>query len=334
MKHVHHGKLTDLNAAIPDGVVDVLLCSASFEERCLSVPTSLNRDRVGLAIVAVNQTYWGAVKESTLKLESLFDGKHRRMTLDALDPIVTADSIAQVVFSSLVGEPKRILLDITAFTRESLLILLAFLRARMRPGDDLSFVYAHAKEYSVGDPPELKWLSKGVMEIRSVLAFPGVMVPSRRTHMIILVGFEDDRALEIIRESEPSFISLGVGDARDAGTEPHQTTNVHRFKKMRSILGPVQEFVFQAYDPELTVAAIRTQAAKFPDCNVVLAPMNTKISTVGAAIFAFEDYSVQICYAPALIYNVDNYSKPDQDYYLFKIPGFGFDADSPSPNQE
>ncbi len=334
MIEVHHGKLAEFNKSIPDGMVDVFVCCASFEDRCLSIARSLDPARVGVAIIAVNETYWGVVETAYRSIETIFAGKHSRLSVFSQDPILSADNIAAVILKTLVGVPKRILLDITTFTRESLLILLAFLRSSMRSEDRLWLAYAHAKEYSVGDPPELKWLSKGVLEIRSVLAFPGLMVPSRKTHMIILVGFEDERALEMIRESEPSFISLGIGDARDVGTAPHQPTNLHRFKKLRSILGPVDEFTFQAYDPEMTKSALSQQAAKHPECNVVVAPMNTKISTIGAAIFAFENIQVQLCYAPAVLYNVSQYSSPDEDFYLFELPGFATPAGPMLPTGE
>ncbi len=315
---VHHGKLSELDSAIPNGMIDVFICSASFEERCLSIPKSLDPRRIGVAVVGVNESYWEAVQTSANALENLFSRKRERLSLYADDPIRSADNIAEVMSRTLTGESRRILVDITAFTRESLLVLLAFLRNHVRLHDVLLFAYAHAKEYSIGDAPESKWLSKGVKEIRSILAFPGEIVPSRKTHMIILVGFEDERALEMIRESEPSFISLGIGDARDEGTAPHQPTNVHRFRKLRSILGTVEEFAFQPYNPQRTLEALRTQAAKYPDCNIVVAPMNTKISTIGAALFAFENSAVQLCYAPANVYNVAHYSLPDEDYYLFE----------------
>lgn len=323
MTSVAQGKLNELVDVLPGGKVDLLICCASFEERSLSIPKAVGVDRAGAAIIAVNETYMGAVREGLTKLETIFSSKSQRLIVSSTDPIKSADNIAQTIGPCLAGPPVRILLDITTFTRESLLILLAYFRRSLRACDKLYLAYAHAADYSIGDPVESKWLSKGVLDIRSVLAFPGMMVPSKKTHMIILVGFEDDRALEMIRNSEPSFISLGLGDERDEGTTPHQPTNEHRFKKLRSILGHVDEFRFQAYDPMATKTALEAQAALHPECNVLVAPMNTKISTVGAAIFAFENPDVQLCYATTLVYNVANYSSPGKDYYLFEIPRLG-----------
>ena len=44
--------------------------------------------------------------------------------------------------------------------------------------------------------------------------------------------------------------------------------------------------------------------------------MNTKMSTVGSLLLALENETVQLCYAPANVYNVERYADPDDDYYL------------------
>ncbi len=319
---VQHGKLVDLGAKLASKPIDLFVGSASFESRCLSVPYSLDVNHIGRAIVGVNLTYKDVVDENFGLLRKHFADRMVELPLAADDPILSADKIASVVGPELSPTPKRIVIDVTAFTRESLLMLLGFLRPRVNSKDELFFVYAHAKEYSVGDPPDKKWLSKGLRDVRSVLGFPGRIIPSRKTHLIVLVGFEDDRALDLIRECEPSVVSLGFGDPSEEGTGPHHLTNLARFKKLRSILGAVNEFSFRAYSPEGTRDGLRSQIDKFLGYNVIVAPMNTKISTIGAALLAFEDEAVQICYAPANIYNVSLYSSPDDDFYLFQLPGF------------
>lgn len=55
------------------------------------------------------------------------------------------------------------------------------------------------------------------------------------------------------------------------------------------------------------------------DKNVIIAPMNNKISTVGAAIVALERQDIQLCYAPATYYNTVNYSTAGDKCYLFSL---------------
>lgn len=172
------------------------------------------------------------------------------------------------------------------------------------------------------DPPDKKWLSKGLKQVRTVLGYPGILSPSKRSHLIVLVGFEDERAVELIRECEPSMVSLGKGDASEEGTAPHQEANTYSFNRIKHLVGEVNCFEFKAYDAVATMTALREQAQLHADCNVTIAPMNTKISTLGAALLALEDERIQLCYAPPNIYNASKYSLPDDDYYMFELPGF------------
>ena len=317
-----HGPLGQLQYVLGDDRVDVFVGAASFEQRCLSIARSLGPIEVGRAIVGVNQAYLESIEGNLLALEERFSGRTERLYVHSDKPLVSAKNIGAAVASCLKGAPKRIVVDITTFTRETLLMLLERMFRDRRDGDRVKLVYASAGEYSVGDSREEKWLSKGIRDVRTVLGFPGVMAPSRPVHLIVMVGFEDDRALELVRICEPAFVSLGVADIADEAARPHQATNLYRLERLREglegrLLG-VATFGFRAYDAEATKAALAQQMEKFEECNAVLVPMNTKISTVGALLLALEDERVQICYAPASVYNIGRYSTPGHEYYLFE----------------
>ena len=55
------------------------------------------------------------------------------------------------------------------------------------------------------------------------------------------------------------------------------------------------------------------------DTNIVIAPMNNKISTVGASLAAISNENIQLAYAKASLYNTDGYSSPSDNVYFFKI---------------
>ena len=46
------------------------------------------------------------------------------------------------------------------------------------------------------------------------------------------------------------------------------------------------------------------------------AGQNNKLSTVGTSLAAFEKPEIQCCYAPAVIYNYENYSVPGKRCYF------------------
>ena len=313
----HSGRLAGLREALGDAPTDVFIGSASFEARCLSVLRHLPPTAVPLAVIANNTTYRDVIVDNLKRMHDEFDGQITELTVRSDDPVYSAENIIAVLNDVVVGSPKRFLFDVTAFTRETLLMLLFFLVRKLRTVDNVRFVYTNAKEYSVGDSPEHKWLSKGVREVRSVIGYPGRISPTLPTHLIVLVGFEYERALELARLCEPSTVSLGISDASEQGTAPHHKVNQRIHSELRRTLAHVSTFVFKAYDVDGTREALLRQVQTQTNVNTVIAPLNTKISTVGAALLALQDDTVQLCYAPANLYNVRNYSAPGDDYYLF-----------------
>lgn len=319
---MYNGKLSDLCSHIGDQPIDLFLCSASFEERCRSITDHLDSSYIRRSWIAFNENFGEVVAENVTHLHTRLGDASTEIVLNTNDPILSADNISQSLERAFKEVPQRVVIDITSFTRESLLILVKFLCQNLKSTDTLEFLYAYAGDYSVGDPPEEKWLSKGIREVRSILGYPGDMLPSRRNHLIVLVGFEDERALNLIRECEPSKISLGVGDEAERGTAPHQETNIHRLGQLKSVFGMAETFTFKGYDAEATKTKIREQIAKAPELNTIIAPMNTKISTLGAAALALEDEKIQLCYAQANIYNYARYSVPGDTFYHFSLRGF------------
>ena len=188
---------------------------------------------------------------------------------------------------------QRILIDITTFTHEILLILFRVCNAEFHESSVIDFFYAPASEYSIGDEPSEKWLSKGISEVRSVMGYPGVFAPSKGTHLIVLAGFEDYRALSLIQELEPSLVSIGYGDRSEDGTQPHQVTNESKVARIRSLVGDVDDFVFSCYDALIAEQTIQEVVGRNAAYNTILAPMNTKISTLGAGRVALKDESIE-----------------------------------------
>lgn len=98
----------------------------------------------------------------------------------------------------------HIVIDITAFTREILLILLRIITIPfVSDKADITLVYMPAKCY------QKDWLTKGVRDIRPVLGYSGLLSPSKKSLLVILTGFEEERIHTIINAFEPSNILLG-----------------------------------------------------------------------------------------------------------------------------
>jgi len=203
----------------------------------------------------------------------------------------------------------------------------------------VTFAYSNAKDYDPQDDASRshdKWLSKGIDTIRSILGYPGDILPARQTHLMIIVGYEYDRALSIISEIEPASLSLGFGKSDSSTTEQHDISNKHygaseHFKEVvRDSMSfvpkdRVYEFEVSCNDPERAsndiLAHLEEKNKDIDGKNIILFAMNNKPSTLGVGLLALERQDIQLCYAPALVYNFENYSMPGSKCHLFELFG-------------
>ncbi|HWM93282.1 MAG TPA: hypothetical protein VN493_21140 [Thermoanaerobaculia bacterium] len=307
--------LDELPRCLPEEI-DLFICSASFEERCRLVANHIDPWRVRCALVAENENHRELHGDNARYLMDRFGSSAVPVMLDTGKPLKTADSLSAALEKCALSEPRNLCVDVTTFTHEGFLILFSLLKRNFNP-DIVKYLYSSAREYSIGDPVDKKWLSKGIGEVRSVLGYPGEMLPSRKLHLIVLVGFEHERVRELITRYEPSVISLGYGDSDEPGAETHHAANKHGFEMVKALFGEANEFTFSCYEPLETKSAIERQMRLSPECNVVVAAMNTKPSTIGAALAALENEAIQLCYAQALLYNYQHYSTPGSHCYIF-----------------
>jgi hypothetical protein len=321
--------LSALHEKIPTDV-DVFVCSASYEERCYSIAKHLDPQRMQHVLVCANEDHLQVMKYNLSLITGHFGERSQSIMLRTDRPLVGADNLLSIARTLRKEEAQTVLVDITTFTHEGVLIVLKLLPFIWdRPADRLFLAYAPASEYAVGLNSDQKWLSQGIRDIRSVLGYPGLMKPARKLHLIVLVGFEGDRAKLLIDSCEPDAISLGKGkDATDA-RQSHLPKNIDTLRQLSVHYPRFNEFDFSCVDVGATKDAIEQQAKFYPDHNTVIAPMNTKLSTVGAGLYASDNTNAQLCYAPAQSYN-PHYSAPGDDC-LFMELSFGAFAHSRSP---
>lgn len=312
-----------LNELIKDHY-DALICFNSFEDRCTTIPSHVTQSNFSNCLIFTNRDIREQSENNLNVINQLFEGKSQIIEVTLSSPINVADKMEETIKSLAEScQMKRVFIDITTFTHETLLILLAILREKF---SDIQVVcgYVNAKEYSYDcEDQKDKWLSRGIGEIRSVLGYPGVLKPSKKNLLMVIVGYEYERAVRIIETIEPDFLSLGYGLASDATTEKNRGANQHYtqlVKQMATYYDEIQDFQVPCNDPYRAYKSIREQVEHIgSDKNIIIVPMNNKISTIGAALVAFEKPEIQICYANALVYNYSAYSIAGDRCYVFDL---------------
>jgi hypothetical protein len=318
---VNKYKLIELRDIIREKY-DLFICFCSFENRCLSIANNINIDNIKKALLMYNNEYREYIRENKIKLEELFGNKLTSIELMHSDPIFSADNIKNSL-TNVLGEKglRSILFDITTCTHEVLLIMFRLFQI-ICPNIEITCIYANASEYDSGNERNNKWLSKGVREVRSVLGYAGNIIPIKKTHLIVIVGYEYERAANIINIMEPNSLELGYGRTENATTEKDKNANEHYLnlvKKMAVSFVEIKTFDIKCNDPFATYMKLSERIEEIIDKNIIIVPLNNKISTVGVAITAIKNDNIQLCYAPALVYNYSNYSKPGEYCYVFKI---------------
>jgi hypothetical protein len=312
--------LNSLWSALP-ARINVFICSASFEQRSAVIPSALDASRVDHAIICANKvTFTTLIDQTATQLCEMFSGRASLAEISMENPLIIADQLQREIRKVPISPDTTYVVDITSFTHEALLILLRVLQAVVTSSDTVIGLYNGAADYSVDLSPDAKWLTKGVGEIRSVLGYPGEMIPTQKVHLIVLVGYEMERAERIIGAYEPSRLSLGYGSPFESISPPLHELNKKFYSKLSDRYRGVSDFMFSCEDALAAKASVEGQANSAPGYNVFVAPMNTKLSTVGVALAAFDNPAMQLCYATAEQYNVESYSLPSTECYIFTIP--------------
>lgn len=209
----------------------------------------------------------------------------------------------------------KIVFDITCFPRDVLLLILYVLWSLSRL-DQVVCVYNVAQDYSTQQSETAeKWLSKGVSSVSPVIGYRGVLRPDRPLQVVGLVGFDDQRVMQIADILSPNSLVFAHGDTQLKEREWLVSQSRDAVNMLLSQFDESRQDTFICEDGQSVSAMLdRARAAK-PDYNLVVVPMNNKISTLFAATYCLKNRDVQICYGGALIYNHSHYSQESDKFF-------------------
>lgn len=313
----HKGTRTLSDFSTCDKHYDILICSASFENRCLAVASSINQNVIDAAIVCRYKGHAMLTEGNNSKLIDLLKNKVTSISLDKDSPLSIYDTLYDVV---LERHPKSILLDISTFTRETILITLMLLKQDAFKDIDVTLCYVPADRYSASKE-EINneiWLSKGVSEIRTILGYAGSYSSLKKSLLIVLVGFEKERAEILINSFEAEKLYLGCVPPQESHSDELSAINKENFTRLVNLVGECHTFEFSCRYLQQTHEVLKGIIEENKnDYNIIISPMNNKLSILAVANVAFEYPEVQVCYASTNQYNTEAYSFPANKVILF-----------------
>jgi len=311
-------KKKDINSELPKEFI--FICFASFEERSTTIPFSIEQDRIYKSIVFKGMdSYINEMNSVIKKYADMMCKQIRNSTLIELNlenPIQIAEKLTDTVKNLTCLEKTSLVIDITTFTHETLLILLKLIYVHKNKFTSIYCLYNGAEKYSIGDEPENVWLSKGCRDVRNVIGYPGIIRPAAKTCLIILTGFELERATRLIERIEPDRLMLGNGI--DSTHENHTDVIRYFFGKFSQWKNDYRnmnssEFSFSCKYVEHCINDITKITNENPNENYLIVPLNTKISTIATAHVAIQNSSIQVCYSIPETYNFRYYSSPGEN---------------------
>lgn len=298
----------------------LLICSSSFENRCLSIPTALKGNVDSDVIICYFPNNYKSTDNNLLRIKELFPFDRVSTVELSLDsPLNNYDILLDILTKS---HYDNILFDISTFTREILLVIIKILSSERLRETCIKLLYCPSSRYSSFEEGDgtLPWLSKGIRNIRSVVGYAGDMSPIKKTLLIVLVGFEFERAQLLIESFEPNALYLGVASPDNSHNESLGRINEKNFNKLLERNSLANRFNFSCKDisqniPQLSHIIDNNKE----NYNIVISPMNNKLSTLSVAAVAMRYPEVQICYAPANQYNIESYSTPENEIYILSL---------------
>jgi hypothetical protein len=303
----------------------VFICFASFEKRSTISATAIPRDRISktIAFRSINVANEDAVETICSKLSDV-----QIIEIELRNPISVAQDMTTCVKELISAGNQSLVVDVTTFTHESLAMLIKLLYDNQKAFTTIHFLYNGAFDYSDSKTDGLKqmWLSKGCRDVRNVIGYPGMMRPALKTCLVLLTGFELERATGLIEILEPDRLMLGIG------TEPTHENNQEAMDYFRKKFtewesnyknSNYSNFEFSCKNISSAIVSIENVVASNPDENYIVVPLNTKLSTIAAAIVALRNKKIQICYPLPEIYNTKNYSIPSDTITVFDLYSSG-----------
>ncbi len=321
-------RLTRLNEYGPD---DLFICSASFEDRCISSTSRMGADfrtRFAIIFVIEEPLYKRQVDNNLFRLQSEL-GKRTSEGIFVIscqkeNPIDGINQLKNIWRQCKPKNPEEpfITIDISGFTKIYLLQLL----------------HALVSDLNVGIPRMLHTtqtylptkLTQGVEQITTISDFFGSPSLEKQTILILLLGFEPERALAVWKHFNPAKTIALITNPPRYGNLDYlryaQENNSHLLSQPS-----VEVRNVPADNPYAVKSALEVIYNDTRDLfNMVIGPFGTKPQAVGVFLFCLECPKVQVVYSFPAKYTRSYLQRKPGPTLLLPLGGEGLSRSRPS----
>jgi hypothetical protein len=308
-------------------VVDVLICTLGFEDRCTAVARALAASgcHVDHAVLLTysnsndtdNRRLEGELRETLFALGAQIE----ELPIDAPDlPIRLSGSLERA--RAAAGRQLEVAWDLSVASNQAVMrVIHELLRADVA----LRVLYAEAAEYfplreeyeadreGWSDDDRLN-LQRGILTVDYCGEYPGDLESQLPHRLILFPGFSRDRAQRLIAKVDVEYLvdftrapvtwMIGVPPSpdnfwrRDAVMEIHGIPEEHEIHQLST------------FDPRETLLGLERVYGKWSlQHNITLSPMGSKMQALAAGLFCYARPDVRVAFAHPLEYNAGHYSE-------------------------
>lgn len=275
----------------------ILLTCVTEEDRCRGIINCADQWRpVHTHVVC----YSGENSRRDQQINLLHDAmKRRSLTYGITEcnesfPAECLRSQISALKPSLASRECQLVIDISVFTKRNLFMLWQWL-IDVKLWSRVTVVYSEPETYVVS---RFVPLTFGLESLQQIPGSPGVADCSRPVHLVMLLGYEGDRALAVYEQIQPMQTTLIVPHPP---YRPEWEGRTEQFNSdLLCLTGTDRVQRVDAIDPSKTADLLRRTIGatdEWGDYAVVICPLGTKPQTLG--VF---DYVRQSCDPPAVIY--------------------------------
>jgi len=300
-------KIETITEGRPD---DVFICCGSPEERCKGTIMKLSPNYKSNAVFLLRYTDHGSqkrernIKEMKGKLDIV--GEIVEIPVDERKPLaLLMDIIQNIEQYALEPEKPRVTIDISTIIKWHLLIFFKALDLRY-PQKEVRILYTEPKDYVT----ELfQPLSFGIDKIFPIPTCSGYYDFSKDSLLVLLLGYEGDRALAIFEEVDPADCLLLI--SKPAYHEEWEGRTEEMNKGIINIVGKSKIKYVDSRNSVLVAHQLYDILSNslYSEYNHIISPLGTKPQTLGLHLYlSTKPPNTSLIYGSPLRHNEPFYS--------------------------
>jgi len=275
---------------------NVLITCASWEDRFTKGFDQINKTELSQVIIFYYKEYKDKTDLNRKYISEYCDEKkikHAEYLLSFENPALSWKTIYDTI-DSLDISSKKLAVDITTMPRETIWIILSMLEKK---DAEIYYIYHRPKKYNK------EWLSRDPGRPRLVYKLSGLSKFGVSTILVIITGFDTERAKQLINHFEPEYTFLGVqkGD-QYSNVAQNILKHEQEFEKNRNI----SLFKIDAYSDDHGYDTVLDQIKPYiENSNIIMTSLGPKLSAIALYRLHKVYEQISLAYAPSNEFNME-----------------------------